>query len=202
MNGWMILVPILSTIAGWLISRTSTGMLFYPVKPKKILGITFLGLLPKYKTEIVKQAVEHLSTQLFSQKEIHEKFLGEERVEALLPQIEIHIDDFLRHRLGKKMPMIGMFIGENTIRQLKEVFMEELKEIFPGVMAAYINDTTQQKNFGEAIAKKIDSVHILELAKVLPASATQGLRQIGYIGALTGFMFGVIQVLLVVFAGH
>jgi len=95
-----------------------------------------------------------------------------------------------------------MFIGENTIRQLKEVFMEELKEIFPEVMAAYTNDITQQKSFGEAIARKIKSVQIPELKDVLRVSIGHNLCHIGYIGALTGFMFGVFQVLLMVFAGN
>jgi uncharacterized membrane protein YheB (UPF0754 family) len=202
MNGWMILALFLSTIAGWLISRISVGLLFYPVEPKRIFGIIVQGLLPKHKSAIIKQAVEHLSTELLSQKDIHEKFLTAERVETLLPQIEIHIDDFLRHRLGKKMPMIGMFIGENTIRQLKEVFMEELKEIFPGVMASYLKDAIQQKTIAEALASKINSVRMQDLAKKFPASMTPDLRQIGYVGALAGFMFGMIQLLLIVFAGY
>ena len=53
------------------------------------------------------------------------------------PQIEPHLDDFLRRRLGKKMRMIRMFVGENTIRQLKDGFMEELKGHSGGNDVAY-----------------------------------------------------------------
>ncbi len=180
----------------------SVGLILYPIKPRRILGITFQGLLPKHKSAIIQQAIEYVRTNFFSQKDIHEKFLTAERVEALLSQIEIHIDDFLRHRLGKKMPMIAMFIGENTIRQLKEVFMEELKEILPGIMASYLKDAIHEKTIVKAFASRTGSPAVPDLAKMLPASMAPDLRQIGYVGALAGFVFGIIHVLLIVFAGY
>lgn len=49
----------------------------------------------------------------------------------VLPLAETHVDDFLRNKLPKAMPVVGMFIGDKTIAQFKAVFMEELQTLLP-----------------------------------------------------------------------
>ena len=71
-----------------------------------------------------------------------------------LPAAEKHIDNFLRVRLGKERQhalMISMFIGEKTILQLKEVFMQELAELFPVIMKSYINNLKHDLGISERI---------------------------------------------------
>jgi hypothetical protein len=55
----------------------------------------------------------------------------------LKPVINEKLDDFFRHKLSAKLPMISMFIGEKTIEELKEVFMEELALLFPLLISEY-----------------------------------------------------------------
>ena len=50
---------------------------------------------------------------------------------SVMPLAEEHVDDFLRNKLPKAMPVVGMFIGDKTIAQFKGVFMEELEGLFP-----------------------------------------------------------------------
>jgi hypothetical protein len=39
------------------------------------------------------------------------------------------------------MPIISMFIGDKTIAQLKEVFLEELAQIFPALLSQFTQST-------------------------------------------------------------
>ena len=55
----------------------------------------------------------------------------------LKPVINDKLDDFFRHKLSAKLPMISMFIGEKTIEELKEVFMEELALLFPMLISEF-----------------------------------------------------------------
>jgi hypothetical protein len=57
--------------------------------------------------------------------------------EALQPVINEKLDDFFRHKLSSKLPMISMFIGDKTIEELKVVFMEELALIFPMLITEF-----------------------------------------------------------------
>jgi len=66
----------------------------------------------------------------------------------LKPLINEKLDDFFRHKLSAKLPMISMFIGEKTIEELKEVFMEELALLFPMLItefSAHLNKDLQQQ---------------------------------------------------------
>jgi len=57
--------------------------------------------------------------------------------EALQPLINEKLDDFFRHKLSSKLPMISMFIGDKTIEELKAVFMEELALLFPMLITEF-----------------------------------------------------------------
>ena len=57
--------------------------------------------------------------------------------EAMKPVINEKLDDFFRHKLSAKLPMISLFIGEKTIEELKEVFMEELALLFPLLISEF-----------------------------------------------------------------
>lgn len=50
---------------------------------------------------------------------------------GILPLADTHVDDFLRNKLPKKMPVMSMLVGDKTIAQLKAVFMEELQDLLP-----------------------------------------------------------------------
>jgi hypothetical protein len=49
----------------------------------------------------------------------------------VLPLAETEVDIFLREKLPKAMPVVGMLIGEKTITQFKAIFMEELGTLLP-----------------------------------------------------------------------
>ncbi len=79
----------------------------------------------------------------------------------LKPVINEKLDDFFRHKLSAKLPMISMFIGEKTIEELKEVFMEELALLFPMLISEFsvhLNQdlhTQWDQKFSKIIQQKI-----------------------------------------------
>jgi hypothetical protein len=56
---------------------------------------------------------------------------------SMKPVINDKLDDFFRHKLSAKLPMISMFIGDKTIEELKAVFMEELALLFPLLISEF-----------------------------------------------------------------
>jgi len=68
--------------------------------------------------------------------------------ESMKPVINDKLDDFFRNKLSAKLPMISMFIGDKTIEELKDVFMEELALLFPLLISefsAHLNRDLQQQ---------------------------------------------------------
>ena len=112
---------------GWLLAWLFVKSLFFPYRTITI---------GKYKWEAgLKQLINKLPTELLfpTDKSDNSNF------DAVLPFIDAKLDDFFRLKLSEKLPMISMFIGDKTINQLKEVFIEELKQLFPELITNFID---------------------------------------------------------------
>ena len=110
--------------------------------------------------------------------------------EAMKPVINDKLDDFFRHKLSAKLPMISMFIGDKTIEELKEVFMEELALLFPTLISefsAHLNKDLHaqwEQKFSKIVQQKI-------------IQATRPLRWAAFaIGAIWGAMIALILPLI------
>lgn len=148
----------------WLISWGMVGILFYPKKSIHILGIHWEApILQWVKTIEWQQLIpaDHLPKQL----------------DQLIPVIDTKLDDFFRNRLTQKLPMIAMFIGDKTIQQLKEVFVEELRVMYPELITSF------SSNIQKEWITKLDETFLNVLQRKL-LEATAPLRTIALIFAL------------------
>lgn len=107
--------------------------------------------------------------------------------DRMRPLVEKQVDEFLSIRLPREMPMIGMFIGEKTIAQLKAIFLKELEDIFPLVMQQYLVAAT-----GLPLTTPSTLPSILPLIRKL---LRHELRYAPLIGAATGSLVGFLQLL-------
>lgn len=161
----LVILMLLFAGLAWLISWGMVGILFYPKKP--ILGwqSPFVGWVKSVdmSTLLNKETLDH-------------------SLEKIMPIIDEKLDDFFRHRLTEKLPMISMFIGDKTIQQLKSVFMEELKQMFPTLMQSFASN--MQKDL-------IDQLEHQSLQKfeIIAFKATAPLRKLAI---LIGLIWGVI----------
>ncbi|MEO6611119.1 MAG: DUF445 domain-containing protein [Chitinophagaceae bacterium] len=197
MNYWLfILIPISSAFIGWITIRILLKMLFHPRKLKKIFGIRFQGVFPQRQQQIAEQLGKQAGQGFISFDSIEQKISDPANLEKILPVVEEHIDDFLRNRLGKEMPMISMFIGDKTIGKLKEAFMKEIGNMFPQVMKQYAANLKQDLNIEKLIVQKISSLSGEKLEKILWQQMSRELRLAGILGAAIGFVIGLLQLLL------
>lgn len=183
MNSIVFVLPFISAILGWCIHRAA-------------IPIFFTRILPQKHASIAQGAGKLIATEMFSISELGEKLVNEESIKKIMPVIEQHIDEFLRNKLSKSMPIIGMFIGEKTINQLKEVFMKELELIFPATMKTYITNLEKDIDIKKLIEDKIRAIPPEKLNGMLKQSTSAELKQFSLFGALAGFVIGLIQLIL------
>lgn len=202
MSWWLYLFPFVSALVGWMINSLVVKMLFHPIQPKNILGVTFHGILPKLQRPLAERIGKFAGTGLFSFESIEQKITDPKNLDKIMPEIERHIDHFLRVKLGKEMPVISMFIGDKTINTMKEVFMKELAELFPGIMRNFANNLQAEINLEKIVTDKISGYPIEGLEAAFNQQLSKELRGIKIIGAIAGFIIGLIQVLLTLVLGN
>ena len=94
------------------------------------------------------------------------------------------------------IPVISMFVGEKIISQLKELFLEELKELFPSIMSQFIGNLSQSGDLKREIVLKLQSVSIAETEIFFLNRFRKQLRKTEVGFAVAGFISGIIQLLL------
>ena len=91
--------------------------------------------------------------------------------------------------------MIAMFIGDKTIGQLKTVFMKELEELFPVIMKNYVANLRQDLDLERIVVEKIAGFSADRLEVMLNEFLTKEFRFVEIIGAVLGFLIGLLQIL-------
>ena len=198
MNFFLILIPFISAFIGWFTNWIAIKMLFHPKEPKKILGITFHGIFPKRQVQFAEKLGTMVSKELISFAEIEEKITDAKNIEKMMPIVEAKIDEFLRTRLSDAFPIISMFIGENTINQLKTVFMKELETLFPNMIKSYMKSLESTLDLEKIVTQKVSGFSSDKMEDILNQIMSKEFRFVEIIGAVLGFIIGLFQVLLTI----
>jgi uncharacterized membrane protein YheB (UPF0754 family) len=200
MNYWLlIIIPLISAFIGWVTNWVAIKMLFHPRQPKKILGVTFHGIFPKRQKQFAEKLGKLVSAEFLSFDDIEQKISNPENLKKIMPMIENHVDDFLRNKLGNEMPVISMFIGDKTINKLKESFMKEIEILFPLVMKKYAANLKDELDLEKIVIEKVSGFSSDKLEEVLQQIMSKEFRFVEIIGAVIGFIIGLVQVLITQF---
>jgi uncharacterized membrane protein YheB (UPF0754 family) len=198
MNYWLILIPFISSFIGWFTNWIAIKMLFHPRMPIKILGITFHGIFPKRQQQFAEKLGKLVSAELISFQEIEKKITNSKNLDKVLPFIEERIDDFLRRKLSEVFPIISMFIGDSTINQLKTIFMEELKGIFPEMIKKYMQNLESELNLEQIVTAKVATFSSEKMESILNQIMTKEFKFVEIIGGVLGFLIGIMQIILTI----
>jgi uncharacterized membrane protein YheB (UPF0754 family) len=197
MNYWLLIaIPLISAFIGWITNWVAIKMLFHPRKPKKILGITFHGIFPKRQKQFADKLGRTVSKEFLSYGDIQSQISDPANLQKIMPLIENHIDEFLRVKLATEIPMISMFIGDKTVAMLKTALMKEIESLFPVVMKQYAINLKDQLDIEKIVTEKVSAFSSDKLEDLLYQIMSKEFRFVEIIGAVIGFIIGLIQVLL------
>lgn len=160
------------------------------------MGFTILGLLPAKKNKIADSLAELICRDIISFNEIEEKVTHPDNFQKIMPQVDAHIDNFLKVKLPQSMPMIAMFVGDKTTAQLKSVFLAELELLFPQIMNGYIDKLREDTDIRKTISEKILTFPNNKIEWLIKSALKPEFQKIKIIGAITGFLIGLIQLLM------
>lgn len=197
MNYWLLfIIPLISAFIGWITNWVAIKMLFHPRQPKTILGIRFHGIFPKRQQQFAEKLGKTVSVQFLSFEDIEKQISDPENLKKIMPLIENHIDEFLKVKLAEEIPMISMFIGDKTVALLKQALMKEIESLFPVVMKQYGVNLKDQLDIEKIITRKVAAFSSDKLEELLYQIMSKEFRFVEIIGAVIGFIIGLIQVIL------
>lgn len=191
-----VITILLSTFTGWVTTWIAIKMLFHPRRPIKILGLTIQGIFPKNQRVIAEKLGQVVGKELLSFDEIEQKVTNPENLQKLRPDIEFHIDHFLRNKLLEVFPMLSMMIGEKTILQLKDAFLLELETLFPVLMKSYMIRLEEDLDLEKIVTEKVAAFSSEKLEDILNQITKKEFKFLEFIGGFFGLVIGLIEVLV------
>lgn len=197
MTFYQILLPLLlSAFTGWLAIWICIKLLFRPYKPINIAGINIQGALPAQQKAIAEKIARLVSSEIVSVEGLTQKAMDPENFNRLKPEIETHINGFLRERLKDTFPMLAMLIGDKTINQLKTAFMTELESLFPVLMKSYLGNLEKEFDIENLVFQKIAGFPLQKAEDLFYKSGKKLLIKVQLLGTITGLLIGLIHLLL------
>lgn len=197
MSSYIIyLLPFISAFIGWFTNWIAIKMLFHPKEPKRFLGITIQGIFPKGQKQFAQKLGVLVASELLHFDEIAKTIADPAQLENVKPFIEGHIDHFLEHKLKEKMPIISMFVGTGTLDKIKEGLLEEIDTMLPELMNQYANNLKSKIDIERMVTEKVENFSSDKLEEILVAIMSKEFRFVEIIGAVLGFLIGLIQILL------
>ncbi|HVI47773.1 MAG TPA: hypothetical protein VM802_23075 [Chitinophaga sp.] len=182
----LYLTPIIGALIGWII---------FSIAAKALVKNYFL----KRQQQLAASAGALVSKQLFSFDQIKTKLTDPEKIKNIIPLVEVHLDGFLRERLPKAMPVLSMFIGDSIVNQIKTHLVAEMDLLFPQLINQYLDDIQQDLDLERIVADKINSISATEMEALTTGLLRKPLSQLQLLGALTGFLTGLIALVITYF---
>lgn len=201
MNGWLFLIPFICAGIGWAVHRLALSFVFYPVKPRRLLGRRVQGLLPGRREQLAEQVATLAAGFMPDAAALEALMANPAHFQQLRPVIEEQIDHFLRVKLKQSMPVVGMFVGDKTIGQLKAVFVTELESIFPVVMKNYAAGLAGEFDIKRLIGEKLLAIPPETLVEQVRRATKKEFAALQRLGALSGFCTGALAMLLTLLFG-
>lgn len=179
MNYWLLTIPLVSALIGHF-----AGMISGRILENFISG--------RGRARLAEN-VGDLASTLFKLEQLESLIMNKANIQKAMPVVEAHIDDFLRHKLKAKMPMIGMLIGEKTIQSLKEVFMNEIEEMIPRVLQQFTGSLKNEVDVKSLVASNLRGMPGERIRSVLrPMTRYNTLT-----ATMTGFVVGLVNLAII-----
>lgn len=196
---YLVVIPVLSALIGYLTNVIAIRMLFRPRKPHYILGFNLQGVLPKRQSEIAASLGKLVEEQLLSSEDIFQAMNSPRVKEQIISSMVVLLQDRLHTALPKVLSgSISKLLGDNLekiIRQEAETLLE--KAFIQGKV--YIEN---EKPVSKMVERKILAFQLDELEELVRKVSSQELRFIELIGGVLGLAIGLAQVIFLLLWPH
>jgi uncharacterized membrane protein YheB (UPF0754 family) len=192
---WLICLPLIGALIGWLTNRVAIQMLFRPRQPVRIFSWRWQGLIPRRQKDLAAKVAEIIEQEILQQHVLR----------AELHKLPIHqwLDDFAQKIIHlrvapklKKLPIFGHFIGESIIEKLEVIAKEALAEEAPPLMEQMVSELEKNLSVRDLVRQRVEDFDMDTLERVIRDLAHKEFSRIEWLGGILGFFIGTIQALI------
>ncbi len=188
------LLPVIAAVVGWGTNYIAVRMLFHPREEIRILGLRIQGVFPKRQQTLAEKLGQLVARELFSMEDVRRHLQGDEFVAHVTKVIEGKVDEFLKNNLMEAIPMAAMFLGSDMVGKIKYSLVNCLAKAVPELGEMFISHLEKNMNVEKLVRDKVSAFSSDKLEEILLGIMRREFRFIEGVGALLGFLIGLVQV--------
>ncbi|MDI3310922.1 MAG: DUF445 family protein [Thermoanaerobacterium sp.] len=190
----MMFLGVVGAAIGWITNYIAVFMLFRPIKPVKIFGISIQGLIPRRRDEIASSIGKVVENELVSMDDILGKLLNTDNrnyiIKRILDDVDIAVEKNIPSFIPKTLKSMIVNYVVGIVNKEAEKFLDESA-------ATMLNDMSEKIGIAEIVEEKIKLFELEKLEKIILDVSNKELKMIVILGGVLGFVIGILQAFVV-----
>ena len=195
-----IITPLITAAIGWLTNWVAIQMLFHPREPMRLFFWKWQGLIPRRQQQLAEESAEIIEREILQQHMI----LNEIKKIELGPYLETAAHSLVWERIGPQLraiPLLGSFINDGVLAKFEVIATAEMKNEAGPLMEKVATEFESSVDLKQMIEDNIAAFDLERLEAIVNQVAKREFRTIERLGAVLGFVIGLIQVALFALSG-
>ncbi len=191
-----IFLPVIGAMIGWITNIIALRLLFRPMKPVVIpyLNFRIQGLIPKRKMALSRSIGDIVEKELLSRRDILGQVNYDSMEREVLSATDRIIKGWTEEKLSSLIPSgIRKIIHDFLTDQVKK----ELNIHVKAIMRDVVNKAWDEVNVSEMVESKMNRLSLERVEQMVIFIASRELKHIEYLGAVLGFVIGIVQAAVV-----
>jgi uncharacterized membrane protein YheB (UPF0754 family) len=189
-------LPLIAALTGWITNYLAIKMLFHPRREVNFGLFTLQGIFPKRKNLLAEKLGKMVSKELFSFKDIKDRFTQTSTAVEINKVLDQKLEDFMEVKLKEMLPMLSIFLNSEKRMKIKNTLHDEFKNILPDILNKYSEKLEQDIDVEQIVIKKVDAFSSDKLESILFSIMRKEFKFIEILGGILGFLIGIFQLLL------
>lgn len=192
------LLPAFGLFTGFASDWLALQMLFRPLRPRRILGITVQGLFIRRQQEVAHDYAALIAEQLITPEKLWVAILQGPRADHLIDVVHRHVRAAVDENAGLARPLVAFAIGSRQYVEIKNAVAAGLMAELPRTLRHMNRYAENAMDLRNTLVKKLQALTPEEFEGLLRPVFKEDEWILITIGALLGFLVGEMQVLLIV----
>lgn len=189
-----MLIPMFGGLVGLVTDWLALQMLFRPLRPVKILGITLHGKFIARQKEVARDYAGLIAKELMTPANLLEEILRGPRSAHLIELIDHRIAQSIEKQLGRAKPLALFALGKDSLTKIQAHVLNRMFSGVPDSSHHIEKYALEAFDINNTIVTRMDLLTPEEFEGLLRPAFKEDEKTLILAGAMLGFIIGELQV--------
>lgn len=189
---WML--PAFGGFVGFFSDWIALQMMFRPLHPTKIMGVTIQGLFLKRQKEVARDYADLISRSLLTPANMMEELFRGPMSDHIMELVHKNVKKMIDEQAGMARPLVVYAVGSQKYIEMKQVVAERILAKMPETMKHIEGYAEDAMKVRETLVERMQDLTSEEFEGMLRPAFKEDEWSLIAVGAVLGFLVGEAQI--------